>query len=507
MNYNLRNKAYVVLLLIFCFAGSIFAQRPVRMGPASPDEIKKARTYVDANFDSLKAHKAYIYAMGLSNPILANQYRIWIKKYPQKVIIPLSIGTAYYNAEMPQAREFLLSAAVIDPKNAKIWSMLSADAFTRGEKRTADKYLKKAALADSSNINYAVSYVMSFEDSNPIEFKQKVYDFLKRFPANEKGAYVLYWLAEDATNINDRVNYFEELRKLYPPQKYNWSASGMTGLADAYIQTDPEKALTLANEMGGAGDWKLRKQVAEALIKVNKLEQDQNYKEAVTTLDQVILPKVNYLDDFIALKKAVSRDNAGDVKVAYDSLAIKFARIPTDQVYTALNLYGRKMGKNEQQVVKDIETIRNRTAVAAYPFDLGLYTGTGKLNLKDLKGKVVLLTFWFPACSPCRAEFPHFEAVLNKFKGEDVKYVGINVFPGQDGYVLPMMENTKFSFIPLHGTQEFAKNNYGVESEPKNFLIDKDGKIVFKDFSINNTNHRTLELMISSLLHKGQPNN
>ncbi|MES2108413.1 MAG: TlpA disulfide reductase family protein, partial [Bacteroidota bacterium] len=109
---------------------------------------------------------------------------------------------------------------------------------------------------------------------------------------------------------------------------------------------------------------------------------------------------------------------------------------------------------------------------------------------------------WFPACGPCRAEFPHFQAVIDKFRDKDVVYVGIDVSPEQDPYVLPLLKNTKFSFIPLRGTQEFAKNNYGVDGEPTNFLIDKDGKIIFKDFRIDNTNHRTLELMISSLLGK-----
>ncbi|MGZ3929511.1 MAG: TlpA disulfide reductase family protein, partial [Mucilaginibacter sp.] len=130
-----------------------------------------------------------------------------------------------------------------------------------------------------------------------------------------------------------------------------------------------------------------------------------------------------------------------------------------------------------------------------------------KLNLKDLKGKVVLLTFWFPGCGPCRAEFPHFQAVINKFIGKDLVYIGINVSPLQDPYVVPFLQNTKYSFIPLRGTAEFARNNYGVEGEPENFLIDKDGKIIFKNFRIDNNNHRTLELMISSLLQKGQQSN
>src|SRR3569833_527689 len=133
MGINLKHSAYIILLIATCFVKQVVAQHPARMGPAPVEEIKKARAYVDANFDSLKAHRNYIYAMGLINPQLVEQYRTWVKEYPKKLVIPLSVGTAFYGAEMSQAKEFLLKAAEIDPKNARIWSMLSGDAFTRGE--------------------------------------------------------------------------------------------------------------------------------------------------------------------------------------------------------------------------------------------------------------------------------------------------------------------------------------------------------------------------------------
>jgi len=507
MKNNLKYSAYTILLLIVCTAGQVLAQRPVRMGPASPDEIQKARAVVEAHPDSMKAYKTYIYAMGMLNPLLAAQYKAWMEKYPENVTIPLAFGTVYYNAEMPQAKEYLLKAASMEPKNAEVWSMLSADAWIWGQNDLATEYIRKATLADPSDAGYAFRYLWSFLDGDPDNYKQKVFDFVKRFPTNERGAQALYWLGANATNLNNKINYLEELRKLYPPQKFNWSSSGMILLADTYLQTDPEKALALINVMGEENDWKLRKQVAESLIKINKLEQDQNYKDAIIELDQVKLPKFNYINDFIALKKASLQAKARDVKAAYDSLAAKFAKLPTDQLDTALELYGEKTGKDKVQVMKDIEAIRDSKAVSAYPFELGLYTSNGKLNLNDLKGKVVLLTFWFPGCGPCRAEFPHFQAVINDFKGDNVVYVGINVDPVQDPYVIPMMENTKFSFIPLRGSKEFAAKYYGVDSEPENFLIDKDGKIIFRDFRIDNTNHRMLELMISSLLQKGLQSN
>jgi len=503
---NLKYAVYMILLLMACSSRHIFGQIPVRMGPGSADEIKKARTALEVNMNDENAHRTFIFAMGLGNPLLVAQYEDWMKKYPENINIPLSIGTVFYRAEMSQGREFLERASAMDPQNAEIWFMLSEDAFTRGEKKLSREYMKKASLSDKTNARYASAYLMSFEDNEP-DYKQKVFDFINRFPTNGKGAQLLYGLAENNTSINERINYFEQLRKLYPPQKFNWSAAGMIHLADDYLQTNPEKALALINGLDDGKDWKLRKQAAESLIQINKLEENQNYKDAIMELNGVKLPAFNYINDFIVLKKSYLLDKAGNTKAAYDSLAVKFAKAPSDQFNDALELYGKKLGIDKGQVTRDIETLRYSVAAPAYPFELERYNNNEKLSLESLKGKVVLLTFWFPGCTPCREEFPYFQAVIDKFKGEKVAYLGINVFPHQDPYVLPFMQNTKFSFIPLRGSAEFAAKNFGVNGEPENFLIDKDGKIIFRNFRIDNTNHRTLELMISSLLKKEAQSN
>jgi len=503
---KLKHAAYILLFLFACSPLHVLAQVPVRTGPAPEAEIKKARAGVDAYPDSLGAHKTYIYALGLNNPQLEPQYKVWMEKYPANAIFPLAIGTVFYNAEMPQATPYLLKVAAMEPKNAKIWFMLSQDAWRRGETHLVKVYMKKAAMADTSNADYAAGYLASFKDIDP-GYAQKVFDFVKRFPNSERGAQALFWLGEDAASLNDKIIYFEKLRNLYPPKNFNWSAAGMAGLADAYIQTEPEKAMELVDEMGEGKNWQIRKQVAGSVLRIDQLEKDKNYTDALLDLNRIKLPAYNHLSDYIALKKTDLMAKAGDIKAAYDSVAVKFAKLPTDQLDTALLFYGTKIGKDAATVAKDIQNIRKSTAAVAYPFELGLYTSDGKLSLNDLKGKVVLLTFWFPGCGPCREEFPHFQAVINKFKDENVAYIGINVFPLQDGYVIPLLKNNKYSFIPLRGTSAFAAEYYGVQGEPENFLIDKDGKIIFKDFRIDNSNERTLELMITALLQKGGQSN
>jgi thiol-disulfide isomerase/thioredoxin len=501
---NLPKLHYLILL--FCLFWLSIAQRSkaqIQTGtaPASDAEIKAAKTAVEADLNNIKAHKAFIYAMNIANPLLPAQYRQWMEKYPNNPNIPLALGTVYVSAEMPGGKEFLLRAATIQPRNAQTWFLLANDAWFSGDSLSNTQYLQKATLADPTSALYAYGYLKSVKDKMSADtYEQTVFELASKFHGDQIGAMALYILADDEGNVNKKVNILEKLRSLYPPAKYAWSSSGMINLADIYLQQDPQNALTLINGMGNGKDWMLRKQIAETLISANQLAQAQQYNEALAQMNRLTLPRFNFINDFMAITKAGLQDKAGQTQAAYDSLATNFAKLPTDDLYLALKTYGHKIGKDSMRMVSDINHIRSQTLTDAYPFELGLYTSNKKLSLNDLKGKVTLLTFWFPGCSPCRKEFPYFEAVMQKFKHGNVAYVGINVTPEQDAFVLPAIKSNRWSFTPLRGTEAFAAEHFNVRGEPTNFLINKNGKIVFKNFRIDQYNQRTLELMISSLL-------
>jgi len=42
-----------------------------------------------------------------------------------------------------------------------------------------------------------------------------------------------------------------------------------------------------------------------------------------------------------------------------------------------------------------------------------------KINLKDEKGKIIVLNFWFIDCAPCRMEMPDLNDLVEKYKGND----------------------------------------------------------------------------------------
>ncbi|MCS0470380.1 MULTISPECIES: TlpA family protein disulfide reductase [Curtobacterium] len=50
------------------------------------------------------------------------------------------------------------------------------------------------------------------------------------------------------------------------------------------------------------------------------------------------------------------------------------------------------------------------------------------VSSKDLRGKVVVLNFWYASCPPCRAEAKYLNQVHDEYAGaDDVAFIGVNV--------------------------------------------------------------------------------
>lgn len=243
-------------------------------------------------------------------------------------------------------------------------------------------------------------------------------------------------------------------------------------------------------------------QQAQTIAKARMLLDQKKGAEALTVLKEVKLSKYSQFKTDLALLKAKADDIAGNTNAAYDSLIVTFAKTPQVALKTAITGYGTKLGKNENGIDEDIWARLDALSKVATPFNgLKRYLTPGQASLADYKGKVVLLTYWFPGCGPCRGEFPHFENVVKKFKGRDLEYLGINIVSKQNDYVVPFMKSSGYSFTPLEEVEGRAKGNLdNGNAAPMNFLIDKDGRLIFSNFRTDGDNEEDLELMINMML-------
>ncbi len=139
----------------------------------------------------------------------------------------------------------------------------------------------------------------------------------------------------------------------------------------------------------------------------------------------------------------------------------------------------RKSTKEEKESF--MQAMRNRDPNANFTpgqkaADFIAYDIDGKkIDLKSLKGKVVVLNFWFTSCPPCVAEMPELNKLVDKYK--DVTFIGITFDKKEK--VKKFLKSHDFKY-QLVSDNEGVINDYKVIGFPTHFLIDKDGKIVMR---------------------------
>lgn len=495
----------IICLLLFSVMNTSTAQKNVVQSNAEKNELIKMKNAVEKYPDSLKLHEEYIKAVGLDDPQLLIQYANWMKQFPKSAVVPFAIGNAFQKKESPKAKPYLLKTVELDPGFTEGWGGLWIDAERWGDFAAGRDYLAKATASDPSNPSYAFYYASSFENIDWEEYVKLSLDVVKRFPENDRGAQALYWLAVRSKSVPDKITYFELLRKSYSADKFRWTKSGMSSYYDLLLSESPEKALELSEEMSGMKgleeEWTRWKQTARTVVDANNLMVPGKSMEALELLNAVKVPWYFSFNKNLVLLQAKANALAGNVQGAYDSLIVDFSKSPNNQFKSSILQYGAQINKNESQIEADILKQLMANAKPATPFSLKKYDSEGNLSLSDFQGKVVLLTYWFPGCGPCRGEFPHFQNVVNKFDDKDLAYVGINIVSDQNDYVLPFLKSSGYSFIPLEDFPERKKGNLdNGGAAPVNFLIDKEGQVVFSNFRTDGHNEDELELMINLLL-------
>ena len=134
-------------------------------------------------------------------------------------------------------------------------------------------------------------------------------------------------------------------------------------------------------------------------------------------------------------------------------------------------------------------------------FTVEMFDGT-KVTLSELKGKVVLVNFWATWCPPCRNELARVEKeIIERFKGQEFVFLPISRGESKDkvaefrnkmGYTFPMGLDT---------TQAIFKK-YATNYIPRNFLVDREGKVVKASVGYDDAEFAALVKLIEQEIKK-----
>ncbi|UFH54166.1 TlpA family protein disulfide reductase [Spirosoma sp. KNUC1025] len=157
------------------------------------------------------------------------------------------------------------------------------------------------------------------------------------------------------------------------------------------------------------------------------------------------------------------------------------ARIPAKGEHLLAQYYPRLTNKEWLDQLKAYYQAKNGLKVGQMAPNFVLPDQADSLiGLKNLRGQVVYLSFWFVGCVPCHKEIPHENELVTYFKDKPVKIVSICLTSPREKW-LSSSAQFGISTVNLYADKNWENtliSKYNVDAYPRYVLIDQAGKIV-----------------------------
>src|SRR5947209_6043814 len=106
------------------------------------------------------------------------------------------------------------------------------------------------------------------------------------------------------------------------------------------------------------------------------------------------------------------------------------------------------------------------------------------VRLADFRGKGVLLNFWATWCGPCKIEMPWFVELQKEYGPQGLQIVGVAMDDASKDEITKFVKEMGVNYTILLGKESVGQEYGGVNVLPTTFFIDRDGKIVAREFGL-----------------------
>jgi thiol-disulfide isomerase/thioredoxin len=105
----------------------------------------------------------------------------------------------------------------------------------------------------------------------------------------------------------------------------------------------------------------------------------------------------------------------------------------------------------------------------------------GKLDLSEMKGRVVVINFWATWCPPCIEEMPSIQRLWQDTRDAGLQVLAVNVGEPTERIRAFLREfEPKLEFPVLLDPDGEAFQTWGVRGLPKTFIVNKQGRIYYE---------------------------
>lgn len=144
-------------------------------------------------------------------------------------------------------------------------------------------------------------------------------------------------------------------------------------------------------------------------------------------------------------------------------------------------LYTEVTGNEEPDLAAAAKTALELMEMRTKPLELAFTAVDGrKVDMTDLRGKVVLVDFWATWCPPCVEEVPQLVETYEKLKDRGFEIVGISLDSDKAALEKFTAENkmTWPQFFDGKGWENEIAQRFRIQSVPTMWLFDREGKLV-----------------------------
>lgn len=109
-----------------------------------------------------------------------------------------------------------------------------------------------------------------------------------------------------------------------------------------------------------------------------------------------------------------------------------------------------------------------------------------RIELSKLKGRVVVLNFWFTGCGPCIEEIPGFNKLVEFYASKNVTFISLTY--DSTAMVRKFLKQHPWKFNIVANNDEVQRNKFKLFSVwPYTVIISKEGKIAYMQFGSKGT--------------------